>query len=132
MTPEYKEAVAAWVAKAKSDLDTARVLIHGTEPHLDTGSYHCQQSAEKVLKAWLTSQKQEFTKTHDLIVLLNQCISVQPEFDFLLEHVRFLVPFATQFRYPGELFEPPLEEARQALEYATAIFLFVTQRLDNS
>jgi len=45
----------------------------GTELHLDTGSYHCQQSAEKPLKAWLTSQKQESRKTHDLVELLNQC-----------------------------------------------------------
>lgn len=129
MTPDYAEAVASWLAKAKSDLDTANVLIRGTELHLDTGSYHCQQSAEKALKAWLTSQKQEFRKTHDLVELLSQCIGIRPEFEDLLEPALFLVPFATQFRYPGDIFEPPLEEALRALEEASTIFRFVNQCL---
>lgn len=129
MTPDYAEAVASWLAKAKSDLDTAYVLIRGAELHLDTGSYHCQQAAEKALKAWLTSQKQEFRKTHDLVELLNQCVGVHPGFEILLEPARFLVPFATQFRYPGDIFEPPLEEALRALEDASTIHRFVAQCL---
>ena len=129
MTPDYAEAVAAWLAKAKSDLDTAKVLIRGDEPHLDTGSYHCQQAAEKALKAWLTSRKQEFRKTHDLFELASQCAEIEPEFEVLFESARFLVPFATQFRYPGDVFEPPLEEALRALQDATKIFQFVRQDL---
>jgi len=38
MNPDYAEAVASWLAKAKSDLGTANVLIRGAELHLDTGS----------------------------------------------------------------------------------------------
>ncbi|MFA7346066.1 MAG: HEPN domain-containing protein [Terrimicrobiaceae bacterium] len=129
MTPDYAEVVASWLAKAKSDLDTASVLIRGAELHLDTGSYHCQQAAEKALKAWLTSRKQEFRKTHDLVELLSQCIGIHPEFEVLLEPSRFLVPFATQFRYPGDIFEPPLEEALQALDHASTIVRSVMQCL---
>jgi len=39
MTPDYAEVVESWLAKARSDLNTARVLLHGSELHLDTGSY---------------------------------------------------------------------------------------------
>ena len=92
--------------------------------------YHCQQAAEKALKAWLTSRKQEFRKTHDLVELLDQCIGIHPEFEVLQEPARFLIPFATQFRYPGDIFEPPLEEALQALECASTIVHFVMQRLE--
>lgn len=129
MTPDYAASVASWLAKAKSDLGTANVLIRGEEPYFDTGSYHCQQAGEKALKAWLTSQKQEFRKTHDLVELVSQCAETHPEFEILLEPARFLVPFATQFRYPGDVFEPPLEEALRALQHASTIFLFVMKRL---
>jgi HEPN domain-containing protein len=129
MTPDYAAAVGSWLAKAKSDLDTANVLLRGSELHLDTGSYHCQQSAEKALKAWLTAQRQEFRKTHDLVELLNQCLATHPEFHVLLEPARFLIPFATQFRYPGDIFEPPLDEALQAFEHASTIVGFVMQCL---
>jgi HEPN domain-containing protein len=131
MTPEYRAVVDSWIAKGKSDIDSANVLIRGTELHLDTGSYHCHQAAEKALKAWLTSQKQEFRRTHDLVELLNQCMEIHPEFEALLEPAQFLVPLATQFQYPGDFFEPPLEEALQALEYASTIFRFVVQRIQN-
>lgn len=46
MNPDYTAIVEAWLAKANSDLSTAKILIEGNQPHLDTGSYHCQQAAE--------------------------------------------------------------------------------------
>jgi len=46
MTLEYATVVRAWLANADSDLATARLHIEGNQPHLDTGSYHCQQAAE--------------------------------------------------------------------------------------
>ncbi|WP_457555775.1 HEPN domain-containing protein, partial [Candidatus Pyrohabitans sp.] len=37
-------------------------------------SFHCQQAVEKYLKAYLTSVDARVKKTHDLEVILNQCI----------------------------------------------------------
>ena len=45
MSPESVELAREWLAKAHSDLATARLLIDGQEKHFDTGSYHCQQAA---------------------------------------------------------------------------------------
>jgi HEPN domain-containing protein len=45
MSPESLELAKVWLAKAQSDLATARLLIKGSERYLDTGSYHCQQAA---------------------------------------------------------------------------------------
>jgi hypothetical protein len=55
MTPESHHLECAWLAKAESDLATARLLIIGEEPYFDTGCYHCQQAADKAIKAWLTA-----------------------------------------------------------------------------
>ena len=131
MTPNYSKAVAMWLAKAQSDLDSAKVLLHGSQTFLDTGSYHCHQAAEKALKAWLTSQMQVFRKPHDLVELVNQCIDISPEFEAMLKPAGFLIPFATQFRYPGDIFEPPIDEALQGFEYASTILNFVTSTLSN-
>lgn len=40
-SPESLELAKIWLAKAQSDLATARLLIKGKERYLDTGSYHC-------------------------------------------------------------------------------------------
>ncbi len=41
----------------------------------------------------------------------------------------FLSPFAVDFRYPGDMFEPPLEEAKTALIAAEMIVLTIAQKI---
>jgi len=57
--------------------------------------------------------------------------SLIPSLKFCWHPAQFLVPFATQFRYPGDIFEPPLEEALQAFENASTIVRFVMQCLND-
>ena len=40
-----------------------------------------------------------------------------------------LTPYATEFRYPGDLLEPEKEDAEEAIEMATQIYSFVLQNL---
>jgi HEPN domain-containing protein len=118
MSPESYDLAKTWLAKAQSDLATARLLIKGAERYLDTGSYHCQQAAEKSIKAWLTSAEIPFAKTHSLEVLLRLCLPSNPGFHAFLTHAIELTPLATEFRYPGDVFEPSDEEAGHALMLA--------------
>lgn len=121
MTPESWELAHVWLEKARSDLATARVLICGAERHLDTGSYHCQQAAEKAIKAWLTMQEIVFPKTHALDALLRLGMKRDERLAAFLPHAFELTPLATEYRYPGDLFEPALEEAQMALKRAGEI-----------
>ena len=43
----------SWLTKAASDLKSARVLGSVDDAPLDTAIYHCQQTAEKAVKAFL-------------------------------------------------------------------------------
>jgi HEPN domain-containing protein len=45
-----------WIAKAESDLRTAKKLISDPDPICDTAIYHAQQCGEKALKAFLISR----------------------------------------------------------------------------
>ena len=125
MSPESFKLAKIWLAKAHSDLATAKLLIQGAERHLDTGSYHCQQAAEKAIKAWLTAQEVVFAKTHSLEILVNLCVPSSPEFQRFLPHAFRLTPFATEFRYPGDVFEPSPEEAADALSLAQDITTWI-------
>lgn len=44
--------VRAWLVKAKNDLSSAYKLSEDPDCYLDTASYHCQQAAEKAIKAF--------------------------------------------------------------------------------
>ena len=133
--PEKLVLVRAWLAKSVSDLGAAQALIWGTARHLDAGVYHCQQAAEKSLKAFLTFHDIPFPKTHNLTELVVECQKVNPSAARLMEYANLLTPYATEFRYPGDVFEPTLEDAESALKMAKEFQQYMKStlgdRLDN-
>jgi HEPN domain-containing protein len=129
MPPEQVEEIRAWLVKAARDLEAARRLIETEEPLLDIVVYHCQQSMEKALKGFLTFKESPFTKTHALVVLVEQAAEIDNTFESLADHAEELSPFAWRFRYPGDLLEPAQDEAQRAVELAHAALDFVTERI---
>ena len=130
MSDGRAQLVAAWWAKAEEDLAVATLLIRTEKRLLSAGVYHCQQAAEKALKAWLTAQDRVFPKTHDLEVLLHLAAgdeSVVPE--GVRVAARELTPLATVFRYPGDLAIPTWVEAESALNSAELSMLYVRDLL---
>ncbi len=122
-------SVPAWLEKARGDLAAARVLIDHRPAILDAACFHCQQSGEKALKAFLVFKNSEFEKSHNLVYLLDLCMVHDPEFDNLWPEAKLLTPYAVELRYPGDALSPPLAEAQLALDAATAIWNFVLSKL---
>lgn len=73
--------------------------------------------------------KIEFPKTHDIRTLVNLSIHKDNEFLILQESAEFLTPFATEFRYPDDIFEPDYQEFLDALKVASEIYNFVINKL---
>lgn len=129
MNAESDALAKAWFAKSEGDLAVAKILIYGSEPHRDSGVYHCQQAAEKAIKALLTRDQSPFPKSHNLRTLLDLAISSHPELAALEGDCLLLTPYATEFRYPGDLFDPAADEAAEALNMATRIVQAASQLL---
>ncbi|WP_017300226.1 HEPN domain-containing protein [Nodosilinea nodulosa] len=127
MAEARQAEVEKWLTISRRDLQSARVLLK--ELLLENVAYHCQQSAEKALKAYLVHQGAGFPKTHDLDVLLDLCCQFDSEFRRWDDAADTLTPYATEFRYPSDTLEPEEEDARQAIEMAELILNFVIQRL---
>lgn len=53
-----------WLAKAVSDIHTARLLVTSSGPY-DTACFHAQQAIEKALKGFLALHRQPIPRTHD-------------------------------------------------------------------
>ena len=62
--------VEQWFKKAAQDIKTAEILLNTELEDYYTSAFHCQQSVEKYLKAYLVRHQIEFRKTHDLDELL--------------------------------------------------------------
>ena len=122
------ELTVEWVEKAENDYRTAvAVLEEIAEPIVDTASFHCQQCAEKYLKAYLTEYQVEFARQHALIPLLELCMQVDETFLPLLADLRTLEGYAVAVRYPGASLT--LAMAKAALSSAATVRTFIRKKL---
>jgi HEPN domain-containing protein len=127
---EAKRAlVQSWLIKAQRDLIAARKLSADPDPYLDSAIYHCQQAAEKAVKGFLVFHDQRFEKTHDIQVLISLAMPFEAGFSLWLDAGERLTPYATVFRYPGDILEPDREEFEQALKAADGLYTFVLSLL---
>jgi HEPN domain-containing protein len=110
MDEAKSEMVQAWLVKAHHDLLSARKLSDGPDPLLDTAIYHCQQSAEKAIKALLVLHDQPFEKTHDVGVLLRLAVTYESSLSAMTVAADQLSRYAVIYRYPSDEPEPEREE----------------------
>ncbi|MBM4040923.1 MAG: HEPN domain-containing protein [Planctomycetes bacterium] len=97
-----KPSTAEWVAKAEGDWRTAgRELRAPENPNYDAACFHAQQCAEKYLKAVLAEAGVSFRKTHDLALLLDLALPLQPSWEELRDTLDRLAVLGTEARYPG-------------------------------
>jgi len=121
--------VRRWLNKARRDLLSAKRLARGSDPYLDTGIYHCQQCVEKAVKGWLVYYDQPFEKTHDLRLLVTLASEIEPKFIEWFDVAEQVTPYATAYRYPGEMLEPTEDEYQQAFRSASGFYDFVCSLL---
>ena len=115
-----KPSTREWIKKAESDYMAALALSRKRKISFhDEVCFHCQQSAEKYLKARLEEAGIVSPKTHDLRRLLNLILPAEPLWAALLHAVASLSVYAVEFRYPGSEATP--QNARDAKLHARAI-----------
>ena len=121
----------AWLAKSWRDLETVRRAVTGSPPLYDMAVYHCQQCAEKAVKAFLVFNGHAYEKTHDIEVLVDRAKAIEAAFDQLADAADALTPYATRFRYPNSTFavEPLPAEYLEAEQHAQTVYDFVLNLL---
>jgi HEPN domain-containing protein len=83
--------------------------------------YHCQQAAEKAIKALRCLSGITPPRNRDLVRLIEILLPALDLQEFL-KVAEFLTPMATAFRYPGECEQPTEADAEMSLKYAGRIF----------
>ena len=72
-----------------------------------------------------------FPRTHDLRLLVQLALVLNPSFQDYQEAAELLTPYATAFRYPSDVMQPTAEELQEAIERASEIFNFITSLLSD-
>ena len=85
----------------------------------DAVCFHCQQCAEKYLKALLEELGRHVPKIHDLDQLLNDLLAHHAGLRGLRRGTSFLTNFAVAVRYPGS--DATKRQAQGALRWASRV-----------
>lgn len=64
--------VQAWLRRARSDLELARIALEARSVLPEDACFHAQQCAEKALKAFLLQAGDDPPRTHAIDVLLDR------------------------------------------------------------
>jgi len=127
--PELMKEVARWVEKAEHDcLAAEHAMELAKEGLTDIVCFHCQQCAEKYLKALLLYRGMAFPRTHDLRLLLD-LVPTGVSLGLQREQVIPLNRYVIEGRYPGDWEPITVEEAQHALEMAQAVRQAVLKQL---
>lgn len=113
-----------WVRKAEEDYTAATALVRRRKnPTPGAVSFHCQQCAEKYLKAFLVQGGVIFPKTHDLLDLHKRCVTINADFEQIAHLLDLLNPYSVAYRYPGEV--ATVAESQAAVKAMKAVRRFV-------
>jgi HEPN domain-containing protein len=123
-----RKETKAWISKANKDLGTASIAHQSVDGPLPvTTGLHCQQSAEKYLKAFLQEYGIAFSNQHSLVPLLEACISIDDSFERLRADINRLEGYSIAARYPRP--NDSKEYAGEALSTAKRAKEFVLDKL---
>ena len=92
---------AVWMRLARDDMATVNLLMTENRKRVEIILYHCQQTAEKSLKAFLINSNVWIGNTHDLVLLLRECVRINPSFNLkrMINHCAFLNRIAPGVKY---------------------------------
>ncbi len=123
-----------WLSYAENDLGVAEHLFKTYYPKpLSIIGFHCQQAAEKAVKALIVLHGSQggIPKKHDVFLLLNQIKNMVDIDAKFYDYADILAPYGIAVRYPNEL---TLEEyhAEKAIRMAQEFVEWAKDIVENS
>ncbi|OGG30222.1 hypothetical protein A2971_02955 [Candidatus Gottesmanbacteria bacterium RIFCSPLOWO2_01_FULL_46_21] len=122
-----------WLFFAQSDLDGARILAHDGIYHI--ACFHCQQAAEKALKAYILSTGKVPPKVRTLQELAERAAKTLREIEQFRRQLIVLDTFYIPTRYPdalpGSLPEglPTKRDAEEAITMAEQLLTLTQEHI---
>ena len=116
-----RELVRQWLDKAEGDYRLVQHLASDQTEFFGAIGFHSQQAVEKFLKAMLVWHQVEFPKTHDMQELLDLLARSEPDVARSLQDATVLSGYSVDVRYPSDMPQISLEDAKRAAELASEV-----------
>ncbi len=123
------DVIRQWLLKADHDLGSAKLIFLHLPEYYDTIAFHCQQSVEKYLKAYLIYLDIDFKPVHDLRYIINLVLTKDNSFDSLYLRITALNDFAVKIRYPDIVINPTNEELTDIIQLSQTIKELIEKKI---
>lgn len=123
-----------WLGYAEDELKLAK-LANSSPHYLIVGAmFNAQQCIEKSLKAYCVYKRIIYPKTHDLIVLIDECKAIDDSFLILKNRLTAVLTLgATKNRYLEDSYPTLfLGNADESIAYAEKVYQFVLYKTGSS
>jgi HEPN domain-containing protein len=120
--------IGEWTYLSQRDYEAALILAKQFRPPIEVVCYLCQQSAEKILKAYIAANSETPPKTHDLTILLDRNKQHFSDFDKYARSCTTLTMYASDTRYPPRM-SLTESDMNQAIKDAGEILEFTKSKL---
>jgi HEPN domain-containing protein len=121
--------IQEWLMYAQNDMTAARSMFYDVNPkQTEISVFHCQQCAEKALKAYLVAHEIDPPKIHNLLILCKMCADIDGDFLSLINKASDLNLYAVASRYPKQLVSDDTE-AKVAIVKAQQIYDFCAAKI---
>jgi HEPN domain-containing protein len=128
MSKRQHEQALMLVRKAQDDLALLAEVRHAPKVSDEIIGFHCQQAAEKLLKALLSESGVDFPRTHNLRFLMDLLTDAGSAVPEDVADLDMLTPFGTLLRY-DDLGAGASLQRDKAVEMVKALHAWVTQRV---
>ena len=129
-----KKQAKDWILLADKDLCASELLVKVDHPLTNIIAFHCQQTIEKYLKAFLIEKNIPLIKTHDLIKLNGLIMEIK---NLGIDEKKLILinEVYVEARYPGELGLipeglPTYEQAIEFIEFAKEVKSIILKEIN--
>ena len=134
LSEHIRQRTQEWLRKAEHELAYLAVApLDNDDPPTDTTCRIAHIAGEYALKAYLMINKHKILKSHDLVVILDECIAIHNDtgFESLRSSCQTLTIYRTDLLYPGPFpTVVSVEEANAAIEMANQIYEFIVAKVN--
>ncbi len=123
--------IKEWIYEANNDLGLAEFVIDNDGKYYDLVCFHCQQAAEKYLKAYIIYLRLHYEKVHDLKYLLNVIGKKRDVPKKLKKYADLLNEYTIDSRYPDYWHDPTLDETKECIKAAQDFKEYIEEVLKN-
>ncbi len=131
MSNNHSKLIKEWIIKGQNDLESAEILYNEDGP-ADAVCFHCHQSVEKFLKAYLVAGNVRFEKIHSLWKLTKLCAVGNKEFLTFEKEMKILDAYYIESRYPPEIKTYTRQECKKILESAQELTQFILDKIEDT